>query len=46
MSVRMNVAEPDEAYLGSFGTKLGMGLNGFGQLSSRLGRVIEQIAAR
>jgi oxygen-dependent protoporphyrinogen oxidase len=30
--VRMNGAEPDEAYLGNFGTNLGMLLDGFDQL--------------
>jgi oxygen-dependent protoporphyrinogen oxidase len=44
MTVRMNGAEPDEAYLGNFGTNLGMWLDSFDQLSSGLGPVLERIA--
>ncbi len=36
MTVRMNGAEPDEVYLGTFGTNLGMLLDGYEQLDASM----------
>lgn len=41
MSVRMNGAEPDEVYLGNFGTNLGMWLDTYDQLQSGMGSVLQ-----
>jgi oxygen-dependent protoporphyrinogen oxidase len=45
MTVRMNGAEPDESFLGNFGTNLGMVLDTFEQLSHGLGPVLARMEA-
>jgi protoporphyrinogen/coproporphyrinogen III oxidase len=45
MTVRMNGAEPDEAYLGNFGSNLGMLLDTYDQIEQGLGNVLETFAA-
>ncbi|HEX4953011.1 MAG TPA: FAD-dependent oxidoreductase [Thermoanaerobaculia bacterium] len=44
MSVRMNGAEPDEIYLGNFGSNLRMVLDSYDQLTLGMQRVLEQFA--
>lgn len=46
MTVRMNGAEPDEAYLGNFGTNLGMLLDSYEQLSDGLSHAFDKFAER
>lgn len=41
MTVRMNGAEPDECYLGNFGSNLGLILDNFEQISGGMNRVIQ-----
>jgi oxygen-dependent protoporphyrinogen oxidase len=43
MTVRMNGAEPDEAFLGTVGTNLGMVLDTFEQLAHGLGTVLARM---
>ncbi|HEX8646571.1 MAG TPA: FAD-dependent oxidoreductase [Thermoleophilaceae bacterium] len=45
MTVRMNGAEPDEVYLGNFGSNLGMVLDTYDQLTNGVGRLIDDFAA-
>lgn len=45
VTVRMNGAEPDEAYVGNFGTNAGMLLDSYDQLTRGMGRVLESFAA-
>lgn len=45
VTVRMNGAEPDEAYLGNFGTNVGMLLDSYDQLALGFGPVLERFAA-
>lgn len=42
MTVRMNGAEPDEAYLGNFGSNLGMLLDSYDQLTRGIGPLVEE----
>ncbi|AFU02439.1 FAD-dependent oxidoreductase [Nocardia brasiliensis] len=44
MTVRMNGAEPDEVYLGTFGTNLGMLMDTFDQLTDGMDPVIAALA--
>jgi oxygen-dependent protoporphyrinogen oxidase len=46
MTVRMNGAEPDEVFLGTFGTNLGMLLDSFDQLCFGIQPVLRDFAAR
>ena len=41
MSVRMNGAEPDEIYLGNFGTNIGMWLDSYDQLQSGMSTLLD-----
>ncbi|WP_394821601.1 FAD-dependent oxidoreductase [Pendulispora albinea] len=43
ITVRMNAAEPDEAYIGNFGANLGMWLDSYDQLTAGFGPVLERI---
>jgi oxygen-dependent protoporphyrinogen oxidase len=46
ITVRMNGAEPDEVWLGNFGSNLGMLLDSYDQLTGGVARVAEQFEAR
>lgn len=46
ITVRMNGAEPDEVWLGNFGSNLGMLLDSYDQLTHGVARVAEQFEAR
>lgn len=46
MTVRMNGAEPDEVYLGTFGTNLALLMDTYDQLSSGIQPVLDAIAQR
>ncbi|VVD83280.1 amine oxidase [Pandoraea communis] len=45
MSVRMNGAEPDEIYLGNFGTHLGMWLDTYDQFKDGMGAFVDAATA-
>jgi protoporphyrinogen/coproporphyrinogen III oxidase len=46
MTVRMNGAEPDEVYLGNFGTNLGMLLDGYEQLEASMSELFSRFQQR
>jgi protoporphyrinogen/coproporphyrinogen III oxidase len=46
VTVRMNGAEPDEVFLGTFGTNLGMLMDSFDQLRSGIQPVLREFARR
>ena len=46
MVIRMNGAEPDEVYLGTFGTNLGLLMDTYDQLKGGIGPVLERFAER